>query len=305
MKFNNVIVLLLSGVLVGTSGCRKEPRHTETAPHKTEASEGESGTPKNAAASPISPEELDVQNKLKRITDWRSYLEAARGNTHIASRISRGINFIADPDRRMACFNRFVEIAFSYPLDATDPGTRMDQFFAFSTVSETAAGGAEEYDDQGSFWETSLRRLKRLQEEMLGVQAFFDGKGCQGNFKGKTDDWKEYRDYVKREYDRSDKGLSRIFGTIQTADFLTYERWLSIWVELEKTLCHEVDVWDDVIEKWKKAQNVDPVSDKRKKMLGYNNDKLRQALRECTRQVELERERRRDGPDVKVDTGGL
>ena len=305
MKFNNVIVLLLSGALAGTSGCRKEPQHAEAATHKTEASGGESGTPRNAAASPISPEELDVQNNLKRITDWRSYLEAARGNTHIASRISRGINLIADHDRRMACFNRFVEIAFSYSVDAADPGTRTGQLSAFCEVSEMAARSAEERDDEEHFWNTNLHRLKRVQEEMLSVQAFFDGQDRQGDFKGKTDDWQEYRDYVKRKYDSLDKSFSRNFGTIQTADFLTYERWLSIWAELEKTLCHEVDVWDDVIEKWKKAQNVDPVSDKRKKMLGYNNDKLRQALRECTRQVELERERRRGGPDVKVDTGGL
>ncbi len=305
MKCNNVIVLLLMGLLAGTSGCRKEPQHTEAAPHKAEASGGESGTPKNVSASPISPEELDVQNNLRRITDWQSYLEAARGNTHIASQISRGINFIADHDRRMACFNRFVEIAFSYSADATDPRTRMDQMFAFCEVSEMAARSAEERDDEELFWETSLRRLKRIQEEMLSVQAFFKGEDRNGTFKGGTDAWKEYRDYLKREYDSLDKSFSRNFGTIQTADFLTYERWLSIWVELEKTLCHEVKVWDVVLKKWEKTLHVDPVLDKRKVMLGYNNDKLRQALRECTRQVELERERRRGGPDVKVDVGDL
>ena len=52
-------------------------------------------------------------------------------------------------------------------------------------------------------------------------------------------------------------------------------------------------------------QKVDPISDKRKRMAEQNNDELKQALRECARQVELEKERRRGGPDVKADVGDL
>ena len=272
---------------------------------ESSADNGKSKSSIKVSASPVSPEEHDVQNNLKQIADWRSYLEASKGNTHIASRISRGINFISDPVRRMECFNRFFEIAFSYPIDAADPSTRSDQLFAFYEVSRMVAGSAEARYGEDNLWEVNLRRLKRLQQEMLRVQAFFDGKDKQGTFKGKPDEWKDYRDYVKRKYDGLDDSLSHTFGTSQTADFLSYERWLSIWIQLEKTLCHEVEVWDVVIRDWKEKQNVDPISDKRKSMAEQNNDELKQALRECARQVELEKERRRGGSDVKVDVGDL
>lgn len=220
---------------------------------ESSADNGKSKSSIKVSASPVSPEEHDVQNNLKKIADWRSYLEASKGNTHIASRISRGINFISDPVRRMECFNRFFEIAFSYPIDAADPGTRSDQLFAFYEVSRMVAGSAEARYDEDNLWEVNLRRLKRLQQEMLRVQAFFDGKDKQGTFKGKPDEWKDYRDYVKRKYDGLD----------------------------------------------------DSLSDKRKSMAEQNNDELKQALRECARQVELEKERRRGGPDVKADVGDL
>ena len=305
MRFNKVTLFLLVGILAGAAGCRKEHQYAEASTHKTDASYGESRSSIKASASPVSPEERDVQNNLKKIADWRSYLEASKGNTHIASRISRGINFISDPVRRMECFNRFFEIAFSYPIDAADPGTRSDQLFAFYEVSRMVAGSAEARYDEDNLWEVNLRRLKRLQQEMLRVQAFFDGKDKLGTFKGKTDEWKDYRDYVKRKYDGLDDSFSHIFGTSQTADFLSYERWLSIWIQLETTLCHEVEVWDIVIRGWKEKLKVDPISDKRKRMAEYNNDELKQALRECARQVELEEERRRVGSDVKVDVGDL
>ena len=240
MKFDKVAFFLLMGILAGASSCHKNHQNTEKSSIKV-------------SASPVSPEEHDVQNNLKKIADWRSYLEASKGNTHIASRISRGINFISDPVRRMECFNRFFEIAFSYPIDAADPGTRSDQLFAFYEVSRMVAGSAEARYDEDNLWEVNLRRLKRLQQEMLRVQAFFDGKDKQGTFKGKPDEWKDYRDYVKRKYDGLD----------------------------------------------------DSLSDKRKSMAEQNNDELKQALRECARQVELEKERRRGGPDVKADVGDL
>ena len=182
---------------------------------ESSADNGKSKSSIKVSASPVSPEEHDVQNNLKKIADWRSYLEASKGNKHIASRISRGINFISDPVRRMECFNRFFEIAFSYPIDAADPGTRSDQLFAFYEVSRMVAGSAEARYDEDNLWEVNLRRLKRLQQEMLRVQAFFDGKDKQGTFKGKPDEWKDYRDYVKRKYDgltyfrdKSDSGFS-------------------------------------------------------------------------------------------------
>ena len=305
MRFSKVTFFLLVGILAGASGCRKEHQYSEAVTHTTDAPYGKSKSSIKVSASPVSPEEHDVQNNLKKIADWRSYLEASKGNTHIASRISRDINFISDPVRRMECFNRFFEIAFSYPIDAADPSTRSDQLIAFYEVSRMVAGSAEARYDEDNLWEVNLRRLKRLQQEMLRVQAFFDGKDKQGTFKGKPDEWKDYRDYVKRKYDGLDDSLSHTFGTSQTADFLSYERWLSIWIQLEKTLCHEVVVWDVVIRDWKEKQNVDPISDKRKSMAEQNNDELKQALRECARQVELEKERRRGGPDVKVDVGDL
>ncbi len=91
MRFNKVTLFLLVGILAGASGCRKEHQYAEASTHKTDASYGESRSSIKASASPVSPEERDVQNNLKKIADWRSYLEASKGNTHIASRISRGM----------------------------------------------------------------------------------------------------------------------------------------------------------------------------------------------------------------------
>ena len=237
MRFSKVTFFLLVGILAGASGCRKEHQYSEAVTHTTDAPYGKSKSSIKVSASPVSPEEHDVL-------------------------------------RRMECFNRFFEIAFSYPIDAADPGTRSDQLFAFYEVSRMVAGSAEARYDEDNLWEVNLRRLKRLQQEMLRVQAFFDGKDKQGTFKGKPDEWKDYRDYVKRKYDGLDDSLSHTFGTSQTADFLSYERWLSIWIQLEKTLCHEVVVWDVVIRDWKEKQNVDPISDKRKSMAEQNNDEL-------------------------------
>ena len=58
---------------------------------ESSADNGKSKSSIKVSASPVSPEEHDVQNNLKKIADWRSYLEASKGNTHIASRISRGM----------------------------------------------------------------------------------------------------------------------------------------------------------------------------------------------------------------------
>ena len=154
----------------------------------------------------------------------------------------------------MEYFNRFFEAAFSFTIDATDPGTRTDQMFAFAELSETVADCAYARDDLDNYWETHLRRLRKIQEEMRRVEEFFKGTGEQETFRGTRDDWKDYRGYVRGEYASAARSLSGQFGTIQTADFLTYERWLSIRSQLEEILGHKVQVWDCVLKKWQEQQ---------------------------------------------------
>ena len=249
---------------MGMSGCHKEdldtespapPVGTSTPPVATSAPTVTASAPAvEVPATNIPPEEIQLQERLKHIKDWRSFLNASSGNTHISIHIKHGINQIKDPVRRMEYFNRFFETAFSFTVDATDPGTRTDQMFAFSELSETVADCAYARDDLDNYWETHLRRLRRIQREMRMVEEFFKGTGEQDTFRGTRDDWKDYRRYVRGEYARAARSLSGEFRTIHTADFLTYERWLSIRSQLEEILGHKVEVWDCVLKKWQEQQ---------------------------------------------------
>ncbi len=271
MKYTKTLSYLLAGIWMGMSGCHKEDMDTESPapPVTTSAPPVGTSTPPVAVSAPpvatstpavevpateIPPEEVQLQERLDRIKDWRSFLNASSGHKHIETHIKHGINQIKDPGRRMEYFNRFFETAFSFAIDATDPGTRTDQMFAFSELSETVADCAYARDDQDNFWETHLRRLRRIQEEMRRVEEFFKGTGGQETFRGTRDDWKDYRRYVRGEYGSAARSLSGQFGTIQTADFLTYERWLSIRSQLEEILGHKVQVWDCVLKKWQEQQ---------------------------------------------------
>ncbi len=264
MKYTKPLSYLLAGIWMGMSGCHKEdldtespapPVGTSTPPVATSAPHVTASAPTvEVPATNIPPEEIQLQEMLGRIKDWRSFLNASSGNKHIEIHIKHGINQIEDPGRRMEYFNRFFETAFSFAIDATDPGTRTDQMFAFAELSEEVADCAYARYDQDNFWETHLRRLRRIQEEIRRVEEFFKGTGGQETFRGTRDDWKAYRRYVRGVYARDARSLSGQFGTIQTADFLTYERWLSIRSQLEEILGHKVEVWDCVLKKWQEQQ---------------------------------------------------
>ena len=264
MKYKKTLSSLLAGILMGMSGCRKESVDTEApvSPMTTSVSPVITSAPPVTTSAPtvkvpatnILPEEIQLQERLKRIKDWRSFLNASSGNTHISTHIKHNINQIGDPVRRMEYFKRFFEIAFSFTIDATDPGTRRDQMFAFAELSEEVADCAYARDDQDNFWETHLRRLRRIQEEIRRLEEFFKGTGGLETFRGTRDDWKDYRRYVRGVYASDARSLSGQFGTIQTADFLTYERWLSIRSQLEEILGHKVEVWDCVLKKWQEQQ---------------------------------------------------
>ena len=262
MRFWKTLAVVLTGTLAGNIGCRKESAPVDASVSSDDAPARSPDAPdpcRDAPAPDVSPQERLVREKLGKTSNWRAYLEAASGNTQIACQIAQDINRIGDPDRRMNCFRLFFETAFSFPVDATDPETRSDQFFAFSEYSESVATCAYHRYDLDNFWETYLRRLRRIKAESQRLREFFSGKGGTDTFKGSRDSWRDYQSYVDGEYGRSKRTASQ-FGTVQTADFLTFERWLSIRAQLEDILEREVRVWDIVLEKWKKQHRKVPDS---------------------------------------------
>ena len=301
MRYVNVMIAVFAGILMVGSGCRKEsvptaaPSSSEDEPaHSCAASVSRREEP----LGELSPQELQVRQKLEKTSNWRAYLEAASGNTHIGSQISQDINRISDPTRRMKCFRRFFETAFSFPIDATDPETRGDQLFAFCEYSESVSSCAYHRNDQDNFWETRICRLRRLKEESQKLSNFFNGRGNSDTFKGGRESWREYRSYLEGEYARSKRATSQ-FGTLQTADFLTFERWLSIRSQLEDVVGHEVKVWDVVLEKWKKQHKEIPTS------VWAKQKETKHAKYEREEPGMSDEERRRGNADVKVDTEGL
>ena len=249
-KMNNKLIGV--GLLViafsAFSGCRRE-----SVSAMADSTGGDTST--------AIPEIIEVESDLRQVSDWRSYLDANRRIPHFASHLGGKINRIGDPEQRMKLFRRFSEIAFSYPLDATDPDTRDWQFFAFCEMSYTVATCAYHRDDQENYWDVNLDRLKRIKEERQRVEAFFGRKGEVSKFKGDRDSWREYLGRVRGEYNKCDRDLSDGFGVMKTALSLTYERWLSIRSQLEEELGHKVEVWGSVLERWKKMQKVESAPD--------------------------------------------
>ena len=238
MRKMNVILLMLATVLSINQGCRKK------------------------AVSPEAPvpshEERKIQEDLMRVSDWRSYLEISRSHKNFANHIGQNINRISDPVCRMKYFKRFDEIAFAFPLDATEPDTRGWQFNAFCNLSRMVALCACKRNDLDSFWMVNIRRLRRINDEIKRLDAYFDGRGEKETFKGNCDIWKGYRRRVEGEFSNCDKQYTHTFGVTHTADFLTYDRWQSMRSQLEEILGHKVNIWSDVLklmeEKRKKEQ---------------------------------------------------
>ena len=242
MRNNRQAFVLLAGIAAAILGCRQE---------KDSA---------GASTKAVDPGELRIQEAFNLISDWQF-----RGGEYGKYRdtmvtLDTELYRIGDPARRKKHLSRFAEIVFSYPLDATDPGTRDRQFLAFTMLSDSASSSAYGREEIDIYWEICLRRLKRIKDERLKVEAYFGGKGEQETFKGDRDGWNDYRERVNGTYEECDRCYSRVFGDWKTASSLPYERWLSIRSQLEEILGHEVKVWRPVLEYWEEKRRKKSVS---------------------------------------------
>ncbi len=232
-------LVLLAGILLGIIGCRKEKVSEKT------------------AGNALDPEELQIPGDIGQVATWQSYLEGSSRTNHFTCSLGQKINRVKDPDRRMGYFKRFMETAFSFPLDATDSGTRMDQLFAFCEITDMVALSALGRDDVESEWDVNLRCLRKIKNELGRLDAYLDGKGHGEEFKGNRAGWVEYRRHVSYRYRKYDKEFSRNFGVTRTAWFLGRDKWTKTRSLLEELLGHKVNVWPDIQETLDRREKAD------------------------------------------------
>lgn len=238
MKTMTFAVSLFVAVSVSATltGCRKESALVDDAKRE------------------IDPQIKDLEETFKRIGSWQDYREVSHKIRFFGGILDRKINDVKDPATRMKYFTRLYDLAFSVPLDATDPATRSYQLTSFYVMTDNVRGCAQGNDDVDSEWSISLRRLKILKAELQKVETFFEGKGYSDTFKGNRDDWQDYRERVNGVYERYDRQVSKYFRDTRTAEGLTYERWHYFHSQFEEILGHKVEVWHSVLEKWEKER---------------------------------------------------
>ena len=238
MKTTTIAVSLfvLAGVFATASGCRREIERIGDAKHE------------------IDPQVKELEEAFKGIGTWQEYRDVCHKIRFFNCVLGQKINGVKDPATRMKHFKRLYDLAFSVPLDATDPATRSHQLTSFFVMTDDAQSCAQEYEDVDTEWSICLRRLKILKAELQKVEVFFEGKGYRDMFKGNRDDWKDYRERVNGVYRRYDRQVSHCFRDTRTADGLTYERWHYLHSQFEEILGHKVEVWSSVLEKWEKER---------------------------------------------------
>ncbi len=243
-----VSLFVLANVFIALPGCHKESARVDDAKQE------------------IDPQIKELDETFKSIGTWQAYRDVCRKIRFFGGALDRKINDVKDPATRMKYFTRLCDLAFSVPLDATDPATRSYQLTSFFVMTDDAKGCAQGYDDVDSEWSICLRRLKILKVELQKVEAFFEGKGNRDTFKGNRDDWKDYREKVNGVYGRYDRQVSTYFRDSRTADGLTYERWHYLHSQFEEILGHKVEVWPCVLEKWEKERKRRATLDKGEEM---------------------------------------
>ena len=246
MKRKGRILLVLSCALLGILGCRKDRASQET------------------STKAVVPEELKIQEALKRMSDWRfDHWDDVRRKRTLSTFRDELIR-LNDPVRRKKYVKRLADIVFAYPLDATDlgpdgfchpldptaPGTRKEQWFSFCEMSDWVALLANRGDDLDTYWDIVFRRIKRFQEELKNVEDYLDGRTA--SLKGDRSEWMKYHERVKKVYENYCEKCAYYFQDTRTAYFLDFERWQAIRAQLEKLVGHEVKVWSSVLEYWKK-----------------------------------------------------
>lgn len=233
-----VLLFVLAGAFIALPGCRKENLPKES----------------NFAKQELDPQIKDLEETFKSIGTWQAFLDEANRRPFFGSFLHRKINDVKDPAIRMKYFKRLYDLAFSVPLDATDPAPRHYQLKSLWRLTNDAKGCASVADDVENQWGIILRRLKIFKEEMHKVEAFFEGRGGLETFKGNRDSWQEYRTYIGDLYKYDDRLVSKYFRDTRTAEGLTYERWHYFHSQFEEILGHKVEVWRSVLEKWEKER---------------------------------------------------
>ena len=236
------ILSVISCVMIAVFGCRRENVAPPTSDKAVDAGE------------------IRLQEAFCAVSDWRIFrprggLDRYRDATSV---IRDELRRIGDPARRKKLINRYGEIVFSYPIDATDPSTRKEQLLAFREMSRSAAGRAQVFDEVETEWDIDLRCLKRMKDELKKLEAYLDGQGAPNEFEGDRKDWEAYHEYLKDLIASMDNALSRHFGVLRTAIFLDYEKWKAIREQLEELLGHKVEVWRPVLEHWERGRQKKP-----------------------------------------------
>ena len=258
MNTKGRVLLVLSCVLFGILGCRKERASQET------------------SVKAVDTDERNIQESIRRISDWRFCHGDKIIYNNTMSMLCGALTRLNDSARRRNYINRLADTVFAYPLEATDPGpegfyypldpnapgTRREQWYAFWITSQSVSACAEVVRDVELEWEIDIRRLKRIQDEMRKVEAYLAGNGDSAAFKGDRNGWVEYHKLVQGYYNGFVKELSRFINNILMLHTLSYEKWSDIRSQLETIIGHEVEIKESILNLWEEkrkkgqAQNI-------------------------------------------------
>ena len=245
-----IILLVLSCVVLGMLGCRKER------------------TSQEMSVKAADNGELKIQKTLNMVSDWRFYHGGAARINATMSTLREELDRLKDTVRRKKYVKRLADIVFAYPLDATDPGpevlyypldptapgTRKEQWFAFCEMSDLMSFLTDPYSDMEYLWEVKLRRLKRIRDELRSVEEYLAGNGDSAAFKGDRNGWVKYHKLVQGYYNGFVKELSRFINNILMTHTLSYEKWVDIRSQLETIIGHEVEIKESILNLWEEKR---------------------------------------------------
>jgi len=252
-RTGRIILIVLSCVLLGILGCRRESASQET------------------SSKAVDTGELKIQEALNMLSDWRFFHGGAARNNATMSKLRDELDRLKDPVRRKKYLNRLVDIVFAYPLNATEPdpdflcypidaagpGTRREQWRAFSEMSDMVSFLTDPYRDMECLCEIKLRRLKRLRDETRSVEAYLAGNGDSKAYKGERNGWVAYHKRVQGDYNSSANKLSRLVNNILVTHTLSYEKWRDIHSRLEKIVGHEVEIRPSILKLWEEERKME------------------------------------------------
>ena len=202
------------------------------------------------------------------VSDWRFIHGDFVRRRKTLSTLREELYRLNDPERRKNYVKKLVDIVFAYPLDATEPGqeglyypldpnapgTRKEQWLAFSEMSDYVSNFACRQCDMEYQWEVKLRRLKRIRDEMRSVEAYLAGNGNSAAFKGDRNGWIKYHKLVQGYYNGFVKELSRFINNILMTHTLSYEKWSDIRSQLETIIGHEVEIRESILNLWEEKR---------------------------------------------------